>query len=210
MLVDDRGVGGHKDKRLHTDSGGVSGQSTAGVAGRRDGHSLDSELVGPADGHSEAPALERTGGELGFVFNPKVVQTKRSTESLALEQRCHTLAERRDLGLVLHGQELPVAPHGRFSTGDRLFVHGCADGFEVVADPQRSTLVEGLKLVVGQAGAIDGRFKVGYVAHRLSPQALGRSWVGSNMGSARTTAGERTPITSMASSVPGSAYSGTT
>ena len=176
VLVDDRGIGWHEDKRLHADSGCVGGQRTARIAGRRDGHPFDPEFVGPADRHGETPALERAGGELGLVLHPQVVQSERSTEPLALEQRCHALAERRDLGLVLDGQELLVAPHGRRPTGDRLGGHVRPDGLEVVAHPERPTLVKSLKLVVGQVGAIDGSLEVGYVAHRLSPTL--KSFVG--------------------------------
>jgi len=88
-----------------------------------------------------------------------------------LSSWCHALAERRDLGLVLDGQEFLVAPHGRRPTGDRLGGRVRADGFEVVAHPERPTLVKSLKLVVGQVGAIDGSLEVGYVAHQLSPYA---------------------------------------
>ncbi len=68
-LIDNRRVLRHEDVYLHACSRPIGSQRAAGVARRRNGQAMQSEMLRHANGQRHAPAFETSRRQLRFVLD---------------------------------------------------------------------------------------------------------------------------------------------
>ena len=121
----------HEDMGFDSGGGGICGEGSGGIAGRRDGEILQAVMARHRDGGRETASLEGAGGIQALVLSDDV-------GILAAGQHGGEAFTQRDRFDV--GENLLIAPHvgGAFTQLGRT--HRCLGGSHVVAHVQHAAI----------------------------------------------------------------------
>ena len=129
---------GHEDEGLQSRRRSVAGQGAGRVARGRAGDDLRSGLARLGDRHGGGAVLERSGWILPVVLDPQLLEAEKFTQAVRLIQRAPAHAQRRRGRVLLHRQQLTVAPHG-IRAGLQLFLGEVLANIVVIVDDIEDT-----------------------------------------------------------------------
>ena len=132
-----RNIARHEDVGFDAGRRGIGRQGAGRVAGRGNGHLLDSQFHAHRNGAGEAARFERAGGVQAFVLHPKRVGADARAQAPGANQRRPALAQRDDR-LVRRRQHRSVAPHAGGAVRNVAPPPAVADGIEIVPHQERA------------------------------------------------------------------------
>ena len=111
QLVDLRGILRHGDAQVNARLRAVGRPSAARVARGWHGHVQDAEFLSARNAGAGAARFERTARVEPFIFYEQLLQPQLRAKFAGVQHGRKALPQRHDVGVVLHRQQLPVAPH---------------------------------------------------------------------------------------------------
>ena len=173
---------GHHDDHAEAGARAVGGPRRAGIARGRQRQRGHAQLLRARDANGGAARLERAGRQQALVLDLKRFHADGLPQTRRAEERRGVLAERHDVRVLLHRQELAHAPQGRGTHPELLGFDRAVHARQVVAHEERTTvacarLLDGVDLVVlGAARALEVRREARHAARSIfAPRGLRRS-----------------------------------
>ena len=143
------GTLGNEDVGLEARGGGVAGQRGGGVAGGGAGDGPGAGLISLGNGHGGSTILQGGGGVLPVVLDPQLLDAQHFGQLRLLVQGAPTHTQGGVGGGLLHGQQLPVTPHGAVLALGQLFLGQNGLDIVVIIDNVQNAAA----LAVGQIGS---------------------------------------------------------